>query len=330
MAKKSGELVVGLDIGTTKICCIVGEQTDEGIDIIGIGTHPSKGLRKGVVVNIEATVGSIRRAIEEAELMAGCEISTVYTGIAGGHIKGINSQGIVAVKDKEVREHDIQRVIDAAKAIAIPLDREVIHVLPQEFIIDDQGGIRSRWAWRRAPGGQGAHRHRRGLQRPEHRQVRQPHRPQRGRHRAAAAGLGRVLPLRGGARAGRLPGDIGGGTTDFAISPAAHRAHRGHRPGRQQPDQRHRHRHAHPRPRGRAHQAEFGCALSAMVDKDEQIEVPSVGGRQPRVLNTARSSARSSSRGSRRSSSSCTARSRSAATRSCWPRAWSSPAAARC
>ena len=143
MAKqKGGEIVVGLDIGTTKICAIVGELTESGIDIIGIGTHPSKGLRKGVVVNIEATVASIRRAVEEAELMAGCEITTVYTGIAGGHIKGFNSQGIVAVKDKEVREADITRVIDAAKAVAIPMDREVIHVLPQEFIIDDQGGIK--------------------------------------------------------------------------------------------------------------------------------------------------------------------------------------------
>src|SRR5215471_11102806 len=140
--QKSGELIVGLDIGTTKICAIVGELTENGIDIIGIGTHPSKGLRKGVVVNIEATVASIRRAVEEAELMAGCEISHVYTGIAGGHIKGLNSQGIVAVKDKEVRETDIARVIDAAKAVAIPLDREVIHVLPQEYIIDDQGGIK--------------------------------------------------------------------------------------------------------------------------------------------------------------------------------------------
>src|SRR5690606_10934439 len=106
---KKGELIVGLDIGTTKICAIVGEATDEGIDIIGIGSHPSKGLRKGVVVNIEATVSSIKRAIEEAELMAGCEINTVFTGIAGGHIKGFNSQGIVAVKDKEVRETDIGR-----------------------------------------------------------------------------------------------------------------------------------------------------------------------------------------------------------------------------
>src|SRR5215469_15865807 len=140
--QKSGEIVVGLDIGTTKICAIVGELTENGIDIIGIGSHPSKGLRKGVVVNIEATVASIRRSIEEAELMAGCEIANVYTGIAGGHIKGFNSQGIVAVKDKEVRDADIVRVIDAAKAVAIPLDREVIHVLPQEFIIDEQGGIK--------------------------------------------------------------------------------------------------------------------------------------------------------------------------------------------
>src|SRR5205823_12809042 len=101
MAQKKGELLVGLDIGTTKICCIVGEVTPEGIDVIGIGTHPSRGLRKGVVINIEATVSSTRRAIEEAELMAGCEIESVYAGIAGGHIRGFNSQGVVAVKDKE-------------------------------------------------------------------------------------------------------------------------------------------------------------------------------------------------------------------------------------
>ncbi len=139
---KSGDILVGLDIGTTKICAIVGEMTDDGIDIIGIGSHPSKGLRKGVVVNIDATVASIKRAIEEAEHMGGCEISTVYTGIAGGHIKAFSSHGVVAVKDKEVRQSDVDRVIDQAKAVAIPLDREVIHVLPQEFIVDDQDGIR--------------------------------------------------------------------------------------------------------------------------------------------------------------------------------------------
>lgn len=141
MAKK-GENIVGLDIGTTKICAIVGEQTENGIDIVGIGTAPSSGLRKGVVINIESTVESINKAIEEAERMAGIEISSVYCGIAGGHIKGFNSHGVVAVKDKEVQEGDLRRVIDAAKAVAIPLDREVIHIIPQEYIIDDQDGIK--------------------------------------------------------------------------------------------------------------------------------------------------------------------------------------------
>jgi cell division protein FtsA len=139
---RNDELIVGLDIGTTKICAIVAERGERGVDIVGIGTHASKGLRKGVVVDIEATVESIKRAVEEAELMADCEITSVYTGIAGGHISGLNSHGIVAVKDREVRESDVRRVIDAAKAVAIPMDREVIHVIPQEFIIDDQDGIR--------------------------------------------------------------------------------------------------------------------------------------------------------------------------------------------
>jgi cell division protein FtsA len=141
MAKK-GENIVGLDIGTTKICAIVGEQTENGIDIVGIGTAPSSGLRKGVVINIESTVESINKAIEEAERMAGIEISSVYCGISGGHIKGFNSHGVVAVKDKEVQEGDLRRVIDAAKAVAIPLDREVIHIIPQEYIIDNQDGIK--------------------------------------------------------------------------------------------------------------------------------------------------------------------------------------------
>jgi cell division protein FtsA len=141
MARKDG-LVVGLDIGTTKICSIVAERSENGVDIVGIGTHPSRGLRKGVVVDIDATVDSIRHAVEEAELMADCEITSVYAGIAGGHIRGFNSHGVVAVKDREVHESDVKRVIDAAKAVAIPMDREVIHVIPQEYIIDDQDGIR--------------------------------------------------------------------------------------------------------------------------------------------------------------------------------------------
>ncbi|HEU4345796.1 MAG TPA: cell division protein FtsA [Candidatus Binatia bacterium] len=141
MAKKHS-IIVGLDIGTSKVCAIVGEMTEQGIEIIGVGSHSSQGLRKGVVINIESTVNSIKKAVEEAELMAGCEIHTVFTGIAGGHIKGFNSHGIVAVKNKEVTQRDVTRVIDAAKAVAIPMDREVLHILPQEYIIDDQDGIK--------------------------------------------------------------------------------------------------------------------------------------------------------------------------------------------
>ena len=286
MAKKSGELVVGLDIGTTKICAIVGEMSEEGIDIIGIGTHPSKGLRKGVVVNIEATVASIRRAIEEAELMAGCEITTVYTGIAGGHIKGFNSQGIVAVKDKEIRETDIARVIDAAKAVAIPLDREVIHVLPQEYIIDDQGGIKE-------PLGMAGVR----LEAKVHIVTGAVSSAQNIVKCANKTGLNVadivLQPLASSEAVltdderelGVCLVDIGGGTTDIAIFSGGAIVHTavialgGNNLtsdiaiGLRTP----------------ANEAErikqkYGCALSSMVDKDETIEVPSVGGRQPRVL----------------------------------------------
>jgi len=136
------DLIVGLDIGTSKICAVVGELRPDGkVDIVGMGSHPSIGLRKGMVINIENTVNSIKEAIEEAETMAGCEISSVYAGIAGGHIKGFNSHGIIALKNREVTRRDIERVIDAARAVAIPMDREVIHTLPQEFIVDDQAGI---------------------------------------------------------------------------------------------------------------------------------------------------------------------------------------------
>ena len=141
--QKQENIIVGLDIGTTKICTVVGEMSGNDINIIGIGTHPSIGLRKGVVVNIESTVESIKKAVEEAELMAGCEIANVYAGIAGGHITGFNSRGIVAIKGSEVTQNDVDRVIDAARAVAIPMDREVIHVLPQEFIVDDQPGIQN-------------------------------------------------------------------------------------------------------------------------------------------------------------------------------------------
>ena len=139
---KKNSIVVGLDIGTSKVCAVIGEMTERGVEIIGVGTHPSQGLRKGVVINIEATVASLLKAIEEAGMMAGCEIHTVFTGISGSHIKAFNSHGIVAVKNKEVGQRDLERVIDAAKAVAIPMDREVLHVLPQDYIIDDQDGIK--------------------------------------------------------------------------------------------------------------------------------------------------------------------------------------------
>ncbi|MGZ5043455.1 MAG: cell division protein FtsA [Methylobacter sp.] len=144
MAKKSERnLVVGLDIGTSKVAAIVGEITSDGnIEIIGIGSTPSRGLKKGVVVNLESTVQSIQRAIEEAELMAGCQIRSVYAGIAGSHIRSLNSHGIVAIKDKEVTQYDIDRVIDSARAVAIPADQKILHILPQEFVIDLQEGIK--------------------------------------------------------------------------------------------------------------------------------------------------------------------------------------------
>jgi cell division protein FtsA len=144
MPKKTEKnLLVGLDIGTSKVVAIVGEVMPDGaIEVVGIGSHPSRGLKKGVVVNIESTVHSIQRAVEEAELMAGCQIHSVYAGIAGSHIRSLNSHGIVAIKDKEVLPGDVERVIDAARAVAIPADQKILHILPQEFLIDNQEGIK--------------------------------------------------------------------------------------------------------------------------------------------------------------------------------------------
>ncbi len=148
--KPEKNLIVGLDIGTSKIAAIVGEVAETGgktpnashIEIIGYGTHVSHGLKRGVVVNIESTVESIQGAIHEAELTAGCQINSAYTGIAGSHIRSLNSHGIVAIRDREVTQADVDRVIDAAQAVAIPADQKILHILPQEFIIDNQEGIR--------------------------------------------------------------------------------------------------------------------------------------------------------------------------------------------
>ncbi len=141
--ENAGNMIVGLDIGTSKVVAIVGEYSEEkGLEIIGIGSHPSRGLKKGVVVDIESTVHAIQRAVEEVELMAGCQIHSVYAGIAGSHIRSLNSHGIVAIKDNEVTEADVERVIDAAKAVAIPADQKVLHILPQEYLIDSQEGVK--------------------------------------------------------------------------------------------------------------------------------------------------------------------------------------------
>jgi cell division protein FtsA len=286
MSGKRDNLIVGLDIGTTKICAIVGNMTEEGIDIVGIGTSPSKGLRKGVVINIESTVSAIKKAIEEAELMAGCEIKSVYAGIAGGHIKGFNSQGVIAIKNREVSPEDVKRVIEAAKAIAIPMDREVIHILPQEFIIDDQDGIRE-------PLGMSGVR----LEAKVHivtGAVASAQNIVKSCNRAGLEVADIVLEQLSSSEAvlsadekelGVALVDIGGGTTDIAIFVDGAIKHTsvlslggnhltndiavGLRT---------------PMAEAERIKQKYGCCLSSLVGKDETIEVPSVGGRKPRVL----------------------------------------------
>ena len=140
---ENANMIVGLDVGTSKVVAIVGQMKPDGsVDVVGIGSQPSRGMKKGVVVDIESTVRSIQRAVEEAELMAGCEIHSVYAGIAGSHVRSLNSHGIVAIKDREVTAADMDRVIDAAQAVAIPADQKTLHVLPQEYVVDNQGGVR--------------------------------------------------------------------------------------------------------------------------------------------------------------------------------------------
>ncbi|RTZ91302.1 MAG: cell division protein FtsA [Deltaproteobacteria bacterium] len=284
--KKLDNLVVGLDIGTTKICAVVGDVIDNQLNIIGIGKYPSKGLRKGVVINIDATVDSIKKTIEEAELMAGCEITSVYAGVAGGHIKGMNSHGIIAVKSREITPRDVQRVIETASAVALPLDREVIHVIPQEFIVDDQTGIRD-------PVGMAGVR----LEGKVHIITGAVTSAQNIIKCANKAGLDVndiILEQLGASEAvldrdereiGVALLDIGGGTTDLAIfvggtiqhtsvialagNHVTHDISIGLRTPKQEAERL---------------KIRYGCALASMIRKDETIEVPSVGGRKPRIL----------------------------------------------
>ena len=286
MARKDN-IVVGLDIGTTKICAIVGEVKEDGrIDIVGIGSHPSHGLRKGVVVNIESTVESIKKAVEEAELMAGVEINAVFTGIAGSHIKSFNSRGVIAVKDREISKADVDRVIEAAKAVAIPMDREILHVLPQEFSIDDQDGIKE-------PLGMSGVR----LEAEVHvvtGAVTSAQNIIKSCNRAGLDVLDIVLePLASSysvlsndeKELGVAVVDVGGGTTDLAIFVEGGIWHTaviaiggnhltndiavGLRT---------------PAAEAEKIKKRYGCALTNMVRDDETIEVASVGGRPPRVL----------------------------------------------
>jgi len=281
------ELIVGLDIGTSKICAVVGEVRPDGmVDIIGMGSHPSIGLRKGMVINIENTVNSIKEAIEEAETMAGCEISSVYAGIAGGHIKGFNSHGVIALKNREVGKRDIERVIDAARAVAIPMDREVIHTLPQEFIVDDQGGISD-------PAGMSGVR----LEVKIHIVTGAVTSAQNIIKCANRAGLDVydiVLESLASSEAilideerslGVALVDFGGGTTDLAIFSENSIKHTsvltlggdnltndiaiGVRT---------------PFKEAEKLKIKYGCGLTSLIGKDETINVPSVGGREPRTV----------------------------------------------
>jgi cell division protein FtsA len=286
MAKNS-EILVGLDIGTTKICAVVGEIREGGaVDVVGIGSAPSRGLRKGVVVDIKSTVSSIQQAIEEAEMMAGCEIKSAYVGIAGSHIKGVNSQGIVALKDKEVTPSDIRRVIDAARAVVIPLDQEVIHVLPQEYVIDNQDGIKE-------PLGMSGVR----LEARVHLVTAACSSAQNLVKCANQVGLDVadiVLQPLASALAvlnederdlGVVLIDIGGGTTDIAVFVNGSIVSTVVLPlggnqitsdisiGLRTPAQ-----------EAETLKVRHGCALASLVDKEETIEVPSVGGRSARSM----------------------------------------------
>ncbi|MDD5451524.1 MAG: cell division protein FtsA [Desulfovibrionales bacterium] len=286
MDKDQGDIIVGLDIGTTKICAVVGEVKENTIKIVGVGSHPSIGLRKGVVVNIESTVNSIQKAVEEAELMAGCEIKSVYAGIAGSHIKGFNSHGVIAIKGREVGQNDIDRVIDAARAVAIPMDREVIHILPQEYIVDDQDGILD-------PLGMTGVR----LEAKVHiitGAVTSAHNIIKCCNRAGLDVCDIVLESLASAEAvlsneekdlGVALIDFGGGTTDLAVFTGGSIRHTsvlglggnnltndiavGLRT---------------PMAEAEKIKVKHGCCLNTMIQKDQTIEVPSVGGRKPRIV----------------------------------------------
>ena len=287
MAK--GDLVVGLDLGTTKVCTIISEIGESGqIDIVGVGKSPSTGLRKGVVVNLEDTVRSIEKSVREAELMAGVEVSGVYTGIAGSHVHGLNSRGVVAVSriDREITKGDIGRVIDAASAVAIPLNQQILHILPQEFTIDDSDGIVD-------PIGMSGVR----LEAEVHIITAATTAAQNVIKSINRSGLevdDVVLESLASSYAvlsddekdlGVVLVDIGGGTTDIAVFVKGSIWHTSVLPvGGDQITNDIAVGLRTPISEAEDLKIKFGCALTSMVEADEELDVQSVGGRRPRNL----------------------------------------------
>lgn len=289
MAKKKDRYVVGLDIGTHKVCAIVAEISEEGrLDVIGIGQAESKGLRKGVVINLEATVESIKKVVEEAELMAGVEIGSAYVGIAGTHIKSFNSRGVVAVsgKNRVIEREDVRRAIEAAKAVSIPMDRSILHVLPQEYVVDDQDGIGD-------PAGMTGTR----LEVNVHVVTCSATSAQNTVtcvNRAGLEVIDTVLTQLAAAEACLTPDekelgvalvDVGGGTTDIAIFEKGSLWHT----AVLQVGGEHFTNDVAVALRTPVNEAEkikkkHGCALTSMVPEEDSIEVPSVGGRRPRIM----------------------------------------------
>lgn len=286
---RKDNLIVGLDIGTTKISTIIADcSPGGGVEIIGIGVAPSRGLRKGTVVDIDSTVESIKCAVREAELMSGEEINSAFVGIAGGHIRGINSKGVIAIsgKNKEIIQNDIDRAIDAAKAVALPMSHEVIHVLPQEYIIDDQDGIKQ-------PLGMSGVR----LEVCVHivtGAITSAQNIIRCVNRAGIEVKDIILEQLGSSQStitqeekdlGTAVVDIGGGTTDIAIfvdgsirytsvlSLAGDNFTKDIAVGLRTPIS-----------EAEKIKKDYGCAMTSLVDEDEVIEVPSVGGRKPRII----------------------------------------------
>ena len=286
---KNERYIVGLDIGTTKISCVVAELREGGgVEVVGLGTAPSRGLRKGVVVNLDATVDAVKSCVEEAEMMAGVAVDSATVGIAGGHIRSFNSRGVIAIsgRDRTVSKEDMRRVMDAARAVSIPQDREILHVLPQEFVLDDQGGITQ-------PLGMTGSR----LEANVHIVTAATTSIQNLVTCVNRAGIevrDTVLEQLAGAEAILTPDerdlgcafiDIGGGTTDLAIFEKGSIWHTAVLPaggdhftndlavGLRTPI-----------PDAERLKRKHGCSLATLVEGDEGIEVPSVGGRKPRLL----------------------------------------------